>query len=164
MTDRIVFENNTVVVLVREKAAPPAPPGPDPTPPEPWTPPLAESPLYDLVNYHRRVEVAANPLERDPNAERIAQGWAEEMARTGDFHHNPGLAADLADPWYSVAENIAWTTGTSSTEDVVHQLWLDSPPHRRNIEGSTFTHLGVGRAAGAGGRTYWVEVFVDRLA
>lgn len=155
MTDRIVYEDDSVIVLVREKAKPQAP-GPAPTPP----PPAHVSPFYDLVNLHRGVL----PLARDPEAERIAQGWAEEMARTGDYHHNPGLSADIGDPWYSVAENIAWTTGDWSTEARVHQMWLDSPPHRRNIEGPAYTHLGVGRALTADGKVYWVEVFVDRLA
>ena len=158
MTDRIVYEDDRIYLLVREKAKPAPSPAPPPTPPAP-----EESRLYGLVNNHREWTAPA-PLARDPEAERIAQGWAEEMARTGDYHHNPQLAADMGDPWYSCAENIAWTTGDWSTEERVHQLWLDSPPHRRNMEGPAFTHLGVGRAKASSGKTYWVEVFVDRLA
>ena len=162
MTDRIVYEDDSVVVLVRQKAKPPPGPDPEPAPTPPPQPP-PPSPLYAMVE-QARASVGADAVARDPEAERIAQGWAEEMARTGDYHHNPGLSADMGDPWYSVAENIAWTTGDWSTEERVHQLWLDSPPHRRNIEGPAYTHLGVGRAKAAGGKTYWVEVFVDRLA
>ena len=161
MTDRIVYEDDRIVVLVREKAAPAPKPAPAPEPPP--TPPAHVSPLYGLVNQHR-VTVAARYLEIDHEAERIAQGWAEVMASSGDYHHNPGLAADMGDPWFALAENIAWTTGDWSTEERVHQMWLDSAPHRRNIEGPAYTHLGVGRALAAGGKTYWVEVFVDRLA
>lgn len=52
MTDRIIFENETVVVLVREKVKPPAPaPAPKPAPPP--VPPAHVSPLYGLVNEHR---------------------------------------------------------------------------------------------------------------
>lgn len=156
MADRIVFENASVVVLVREKAAPP---DPDPEPPIPDPQPMSS--LYDSVNKARAV-VGAGPLKRDAHAERMAQSWAETMARTGDYHHNPALAADIDDPWFSIAENIAWTEGSWSTESRVHQMWLDSPPHRRNIEGPAYSHAGVGRAE-AGGRHYWVEVFVDRM-
>ena len=157
MTDRIVYEDDRVIVLVREKAKPPTPtPTPPPSAPKP-TPP-AVSRLYELVNQHR-AKTGGTPLARDVEAERIAQGWAEEMARTGDFHHNPNVAADLGDPWYGVGENIAWGYVDEAT---VHQAWLDSPPHRRNIEGPAYTALGVGRAMAAGGRLYWCEVFVDR--
>ena len=162
MTDRIVYEDDSVVVLVRAKAKPPAPPGPGPEPEPPPAPPAHVSPLYDLVNLHR-ASVGAHLVKIDPEAERIAQGWAEEMARTGDYHHNPQLAADMGDPWFALAENIAWTTGDWSTEARAHQLWTDSDPHRRNMEGPAYTHLGVGRAKAAGGKTYWCQVFVDRL-
>ena len=152
MTDRIVYEDERVVVVVREKAAPPAP-----APPPTSTP---ASPLYGMVNGARRA-AGAPTLARDLEAERIAQEWAEEMARTDDFRHNPGIGGLLSAPWFSYGENIAW--GYTS-EAAVHQAWMDSPGHRRNIEGAAFTGLGVGLAANANGRRYWVEVFVDRLA
>lgn len=153
MADRIVFENDSIVVLVREKTTP------APVPPAPKPPPVA-SRLYELVN-QARSRVGQGPLTRDPEAERIAQGWAEEMARTGDFHHNPNIGGEMGDPWYGIGENIAWGY---TDEASVHQAWLDSPPHRRNVEGPAYSHLGVGKATGVAGRLYWCEVFVDRLA
>lgn len=150
MTERIVYEDDRLVVLVREKPAPPAPP-PPPTQDR-------SSPLYGMVS-EARLAAGRSPVVRDPEAERIAQDWAEEMARTDDFRHNPRLGGLLSAPWFANGENIAW--GYTS-EAAVHQAWMDSPGHRRNIEDPRYTALGVGLAAGAGGRRYWVEVFVDR--
>lgn len=143
--DRVVYEDDRLAMLVRQKAAPPLPPA-------------ALSPLHDLVNRHR-TGMALDPLARDVNAEAIAQGWADTMATTEDFRHNPNVSRDLADPWFANGENIAWGY---ATEAIVHQAWLDSAPHRRNVEDGRYTALGIGKARGAGGLLYWVEVFVDR--
>lgn len=150
MTERVVYEDERVVVLVREKAPATAPAVP--------TPPAEVSPLYGLVNY-ARAAAGLDLLFIDPEAERIAQGWAEEMARTGDFRHNPNVSGHLSAPWFSYGENIAWGYGD---EAEVHQAWMDSPGHRRNIENPVFTALGVGLARNSQGQPYWVEVFVDR--
>ena len=131
------------------------------TPPPAPPPAPAVSPLYGRVNQHR-ASIGASSLVRDAVAERSAQGWAATMARTGEFAHNPNLRGEVGDPWFTYGENIAWTEGTSSTESVVHRMWLDSPPHRQNIEEPRFTALGIGRAVAPGGRMYWVQVFVDR--
>jgi uncharacterized protein YkwD len=150
VTERIVYEDDRVVVLVRERA-PAHPPPPTSTP---------SSSLYGMVNGARKAAGIAL-LVRDVEAERIAQEWAEELARTGDFRHNPGIGGLLSAPWFSVGENIAWGYGS---EAEVHQAWMDSPGHRRNIENPAFTTLGVGLARNNQGRPYWVEVFVDRTA
>lgn len=157
VTDRIVYEDDRIAVLVREKAAPPAPTPPPTTPPPTSTP---ASPLYGMVNGARKA-AGVGMLARDPEAERIAQDWAEELGRTDDFRHNPRIGGLLSAPWFSNGENIAW--GYTS-EAVVHEAWMDSPGHRRNIEDPRYTDLGVGLATNAAGRRYWVEVFVDRLA
>jgi uncharacterized protein YkwD len=148
MSERIVYEDERVVVLVREKVPAPAVP----------TPPAESSPLYGLVN-GARAGAGLDLLFIDTEAERIAQSWAEEMARSGDFRHNPNVAGHLSAPWFSYGENIAW--GYDS-EAAVHRAWMDSPGHRRNIENPAFTALGVGLAHNGQGRPYWVEVFVDR--
>lgn len=153
MADRVVWENEAVQIIVRDKVAPP------PTPPPPTLPPTtAVSPLYAMVNVRRGAN-GLGALARDANLERIAQGWAVEMARTYVFQHNTNVARDLTQPWFSYGENIAWGY---VDEAGVHQAWLDSDPHRRNIENVNFTHLGVGRAVAGDGRIYWVEVFADR--
>lgn len=123
-------------------------------------PPPAVSSLYVLVNQHRQ-SVGEMQLYMDPKAEQLAQRRAEEIARTGDFRHNPRLRDEMVEPWFAYGENIAYGY---PDEAAVHQGWLDSPPHRANIENPTYTTLGVGRAKATDGRLYWVEVFVDRLS
>jgi uncharacterized protein YkwD len=151
MADQVVYEDDRLQVIVRTKDSPPPPPPPPPDPPD-------QSALYAMVN-NARASVSAPPVVRDAEAERSASDWAAEMARTGDAHHNPNIAGELTEPWFSFGENIAWGFADEAS---VHQGWMASDPHRRNIENANFTTLGIGRAAAASGRLYWVEVFVDR--
>jgi uncharacterized protein YkwD len=53
-------------------------------------------------------------------------------------------------------ENIAW--GYPTAQAVVTG-WLNSPGHRANIEGASYTQTGVGVASGADGSLYWTQSF-----
>ena len=53
-------------------------------------------------------------------------------------------------------ENIA---GWYPTAAAVTQGWLDSPPHRRNIESPEFRAIGVGVARDPDGRLFWAQTF-----
>lgn len=53
-----------------------------------------------------------------------------------------------------IAENIALTAQGPA---VVIELWVDSPPHRTNLENCIFTHQGLGVF-----RDHWTQVLVER--
>ncbi|HEX2187665.1 MAG TPA: CAP domain-containing protein, partial [Longimicrobiaceae bacterium] len=82
-----------------------------------------------------------------------------DMALRGFFAH---VTPDGVDPWqrlarggvgYSTAgENIAH--GITSGRQA-YRLWMDSEPHRRNIENCAFTHHGVASFEGR-----WTHVFI----
>lgn len=55
----------------------------------------------------------------------------------------------------STAENVA--SGHMSAAEVV-EGWLNSPGHRRNIEGN-FTHTGIGLAKASDGHIYFTQIF-----
>ena len=55
-----------------------------------------------------------------------------------------------------LAENIA--SGASTARDVV-EGWMNSPVHRANVLGATFSELGVGYWPGGDAGFYWVADF-----
>jgi uncharacterized protein YkwD len=64
----------------------------------------------------------------------------------------------------SVAQNIAWGTGTEATPAAIVAAWMASPPHRRVILTGSFRDAGVytvpsvpARVAQGYGATYAIE-------
>lgn len=111
-----------------------------------------------------REEAAVPPLHADAQLARLAYQHAHEMAvRMRVTHYsyfwgvNTASRVKLAFPSIQqFAENVA------ANGDVgrLHAALQASPGHRRNRVDATFTHIGVGVAAGADGRLYLAEVFV----
>jgi uncharacterized protein YkwD len=82
---------------------------------------------------------------------KCARGHSEEMQRLGYFAHDspvegrksPGDRARLAGWGGGVSENIA--RGQPTGRAAVHS-WVHSSGHHRNILGTKWTHLGVGKS------------------
>jgi uncharacterized protein YkwD len=111
-----------------------------------------------LMNAHRR-SLGLSPLIWDSRAAAVAQAHSRDMFRQHYFSHT---SLDGRSTWdrlaargvtYSQAgENIA--LGQTTGREVL-ESWLDSPPHRKNIERGSYTHHGVGKVG-----TYWTHVFI----
>jgi Cysteine-rich secretory protein family len=84
----------------------------------------------------------------------VAQPWAQKMAQTGSFNHNPNVSAQIPAGWSAWGENIAY--GFDYT-DVV-DAWIASPEHRANLLGD-FSDLGIGYAVDASGTAWLVQDF-----
>lgn len=118
------------------------------------------SELHRLINVHRR-EVGCEDLKWHQATAEVAEAHSADMSRRNYFDHLTPEGADLSArllaggvTWHgSIAENIALTV---RGPDVVMQLWLDSPPHRANIEDCAFTHHGLGLY-----RDRWTQVLVE---
>lgn len=116
--------------------------------------------LHERVNEFRII-AGCPPLEWHEPTARVAGAHSEDMARRDYFDHVSPEGVDLVDrllaggvTWRgSVAENIALTVRGA---DVVIELWVDSPPHRANLEECTFTHHGLGLF-----RDRWTQVLVE---
>lgn len=118
-----------------------------------------------LVNQHRAT-LGLVPLKTSA-ALRDSSVWkARHMAAYGYMTHDDP-APPLARAWYqrvqtcgysrgSYGENIAY--GYPSPQSVMNG-WLNSPPHRANIENASYRVLGVGAAASASGTLYWSQNF-----
>lgn len=122
---------------------------------------LAER-VVDLVNEHRdalglRQLVVSRKLT-------TAATWKARHMATYEYLHHDDLGRSAAQRMEACnvtgtglwGENIA--QGQRSARSVV-QAWLRSPGHRRNIERSQFSAIGVGVAAADDGTLYWAQDF-----
>lgn len=115
----------------------------------------------DVLHYTNkaRKDAGCKSLKLSERLTRAAQKHADDMSKHEYFDHTSltGItwderirAADYDDPG---AENIAM--GYKTAKDVV-ESWMDSKPHRKNIETCSLKKLGVGY--NSDGR-YWVQDF-----
>ena len=84
-----------------------------------------------------------------------AEGWAEHLAREGRLSHGT-LASGVRYRFQLLGEKV----GFGGTLEQVHQAFLDSPGHRRNVLDPQFEHIGTGVAYGRD-RVWVVQVFMD---
>jgi len=103
--------------------------------------------LGDRINGYR-TRHGARALAWDDRLAAVARRHSEDMARRGYFAHvdpdghDPFARLDAAGiRWRAAAENIA--EGQRTTREV-YDGWIESTPHRENIERREYTHYGLG--------------------
>jgi uncharacterized YkwD family protein/spore coat assembly protein SafA len=122
-----------------------------------------EDEVIRLVNVER-VRNGLMTLQTNWQASRVARIKSQDMINNKYFNHispvygspfkmleNFGLRFSAA------AENIA--KGQRTAQEVVNS-WMNSPGHRANILGKSFTQIGVGVAKDASGVLYWTQLFL----
>jgi hypothetical protein len=67
-----------------------------------------------------------------------AEAHSNRMMQSGDLHHNPNLA-HVTSGWEALAENV----GVGRSVDRLHELFMESDGHRKNILGN-YNYVGVG--------------------
>ncbi|MCL2659896.1 MAG: CAP domain-containing protein [Acidobacteriaceae bacterium] len=129
-----------------------------------YVPNVAARYLFAAANQARAARGLA-PLRFDPALALAALQHAREMAARGTISHQfPGEAsleqrASTAGVRFSeIAENVA----ASSDSSLIHDLWMHSPEHRRNLLDPRVTVVGIAVVAG-NGRFYAVEDFADHV-
>jgi uncharacterized protein YkwD len=123
--------------------------------------PVALSQLHQRVNAYRLAAGCEVLQWHEPTA-RVAAAHSKDMATRDYFDHLTPEGTDLTHrlqaggvSWRgSIAENIALT---AQGPEVVIELWVDSPPHRANLENCIFTHQGLGVF-----RDRWTQVLIER--
>ena len=116
--------------------------------------------VTELVNRHRET-VGCSALDWDDEIAAVADAHSRDMAARDYYDHvdpdGQGLQHRLIRGgvgWNGVAgENLAIGTIDGKT---VFSLWMDSPPHRANIENCLYTHHGIGLEDGL-----WTHLFVQ---
>ena len=121
---------------------------------------MAEA-VAERINDHRIARGLA-PVMRDPCLDVIAQEHSDDMADgvLGFEHSDLESALDrLGMSWRRVGENIAWDEGSRDPVATALRQWLNSPQHRRTLEGD-YLLTGIGVARGPHGRFYFTQIFI----
>lgn len=116
--------------------------------------------VQQLVDAHnaRRVAGGLAALRQNAALQRVAQGHADAMARSGRMSHDRagdgGFVGRIARSGYrysNCGENIAWNQPDVNS---VMGDWMGSSGHRRNVLGK-FTEMGAAVSYGKNHDPYW---------
>lgn len=109
-----------------------------------------------------RKEAGLPPLKASTKLQAAAQAHARDMAEHEKMNHK---GSDRSTPFERIerqgyryrraGENIAY--GQPDVEAVM-KVWMNSPPHKKNILGG-FSQIGVGYATAEDGTPYWCVTF-----
>ena len=100
-------------------------------------------------------------LSPDAKLEKAALAQSGYMAAAGKMNHTALRGRDFesrmkaGDIPAPAAENLAHGRMEMAK---VFQMWVDSPPHRRNMLDPRFTRFGLANVAADDGRRYWTLV------
>ena len=116
-----------------------------------------EAAIFSLTNTERRKN-GLPPLAIDPALAQIARAHSADMLAHQYFNHSDLSGCDLSCrfaasgySYWNIGENIHMMSGynisaSASAQQIVKD-WMNSPGHRANILGTSFTHTGIGVAA-----------------
>jgi uncharacterized protein YkwD len=126
----------------------------------------------DLVALTNRSRAAAGlkALKVDSTLTSVARWRSKDMISRDYFSHDiPGYGKvfkklDAKGFCYKVAgENIGWN---SYPDDVatgaIHDMFMDSSGHRKNILGKSWDVIGIGAYKGSDGKKMWTVLFADK--
>lgn len=108
----------------------------------------------DLVN-GTRTEAGLSSCGWDAHLQERAQSWAEHLAAQRLLVHSD-LGTGVPTPWYRLGENV----GYGPSAGVIHDAYLGSPSHRRNVLDPRWTSCAVG-VAHNGPYTFTVQLFLE---
>jgi len=80
----------------------------------------------------------------------MARAWSGRMATAGVISHNPDLAAQGPSNWMRLGENVGMGPGVQT----LHDAFVASPLHFRNMIDPDFDLVGVGVVHGLAGITF----------
>lgn len=119
--------------------------------------------IMQYVNEYR-AQKGLGPLRFDPVIAEGATIHSRDMAcRKVPFGHEGferrmGEITSRVKPAMGCAENVAY--GSVNAKEVVN-MWLNSPGHKKNIEGN-YNLSGIGVVKGPDGALYFTQIFVNK--
>ncbi len=124
---------------------------------DPVSNPSAEQRLLSLANQERTSRGLA-ALAHSSRLTAIARDHSEDMARSGNLHHNDDLQSQVGS-YSKLAENV----GAGTDADSIHEAFMDSSGHRANILSST-TQVGIGVMIDGDGYLWVTQIFYKPAA
>ncbi|RKP19529.1 hypothetical protein ROZALSC1DRAFT_22220 [Rozella allomycis CSF55] len=121
--------------------------------------------LLALTNQHR-ASLGLNALQLDSKLTAAAEGHSNAQAQAKSMGHFgfENRMATCGFPGSDWAENVGMTQRRPIDVAFMHQMWLDSPGHRRNIEKVGLTHVGFGLAANPDGDYLFYTEFFSAIS
>ena len=95
-------------------------------------------------------------LTVDARLTETARAWSATMARVDRLHHNPNLAAQSPFEWLRLGENV----GMGPDVAALHDAFVASPDHYRNLVHPSYNGIGVG-VVRSGGILWVTQVFMQ---
>ncbi len=119
--------------------------------------PAVEQAVIEMTNAYRRKN-SLSEVRANPELTRTARAYAAFLAKTNAFSHTAdnrdvGARAKASGyEWCSIGENLAMNLDSRGfeTRALARQTvegWINSPPHKENLLGSSYTEIGVGVVA-----------------
>jgi uncharacterized protein YkwD len=87
----------------------------------------------------------------------IARRWAASMAKADEISHNPNFSKSVRSDWEKLGENV----GVGMTVGKLHDAFVASPGHYRNLVDPAFTYVGVGVVVGREGALFTAHQFMQ---
>lgn len=122
----------------------------------------AEERFVDHINAERR-QRGLGALTVDTELVRVAREWTPHMVADGGLAHNPNLSEQVQADWQRLAENVGYSSHGSTAAELVdnlHEAFMDSDGHRRNILMGEANRVGVGVDVTDDGVMYVTVVFM----
>ena len=116
--------------------------------------PGLEQAFVDAINAERAA-AGLDALTPAGDLTELGRRHSTTMADADHLHHNPSLAADVSG-WRKVGENV----GRGPAVDRIHDAFMASASHRRNVIDAEWTEVGVGVIV-RDGQLWVTEVFRD---
>jgi uncharacterized protein YkwD len=87
-----------------------------------------------------RASQGIGPLEVHSRLTQMGRDWSLNMALADGISHNPALAAWAPSDWTRLGENV----GVGGSVASLHDAFVTSPAHYRNLVDPQFRYVGIG--------------------
>jgi hypothetical protein len=88
----------------------------------------------------------------------IARAHSRAMAGDGYIYHSSNLPSKVSGDWRLIGENV----GEGPDVQSLHDAFMASPAHRKNVLESVFNQVGIGVVRAGDGTLYVTEVYAAR--
>lgn len=104
-----------------------------------------------------RAKNGASELKENKQLAEGAQKWADELAKSGKFEHDPALKENN----FSTSENLYTTTSPELDPNAPIDAWDKSEGHHKNMVDAEVNSTGIGIAKGENGEWIVVARYAD---
>lgn len=127
--------------------------------------PVSASPGTDELDFvaklnELRASQGVRPLEARGSLFDMARIWSGTMVAAGGISHSPNLAAQAPSNWGKLGENV----GMGPDVQGLHDAFVNSPAHYRNMVDGEFDAVGVGVVHRADGLIFVTVNFMTTRA